>query len=172
MAQIAEISKFRQYVKPEPWRDGAAYAFRSFATIREGVRRGSRLDREESVAFCQGPAAGEFAEKIAVGLEAAGKAVGCDTVCELTPQVVSGLPKIHGQMMPVGADNADAFVFGSMNTVVFGLVRADGLVTPVVFNDRGAVLVQKGHGPFATLYDEQTDLARLLKDNLTPRSFV
>jgi len=46
------------------------------------------------------------------------------------------------------------------------------LVTPVVFNDRGAVLVQKGHGPFATLYDEQTDLARLLKDNLTPRSFV
>lgn len=165
MAQVAELSRFRQHVKSEPWRESAAYYFRSFATMRESVRKGG-LSTDESIAFCKGPVAGEFAEKVVSGLETAARATGCN-ICELTPQVVRGLPGAGGE---IGA-NADAFVFGSTNSVVLGLVRADGLVTPVAFNDR-AVLVQKGHGPTAVLYDQGTDFARLLNDNLTPRSFV
>ena len=168
MATVSQQSKFVGHVKSEPWRETAIATFRSFATIREGIRRGSRLSSEESVAFCKGSVAGDFAGKLVSGLEAATKAAGCSDICELQPQVVSGLPGAYGEV----GGNADVFVFGSTNSVVFGLVRPDGKVTPVVFNDRGAVLVQKGSGHFAMVYDEQTDLAGLLKDNLTQRSFV
>ncbi len=171
MAQVAERSRFKEWVRQEPWRESARATFRSFATMRESARRGG-LNIDESVAFCKGPVAEEFAGKVVSGLETAAARdyiAGCTnfSICELDPRVVQGLDRPYWG----GADNSDAFVFGSANSFVLGLVRADGLVTPVVFNDR-AVLVQKGYGPTATLYDGSTDFARLLRDNLTPRSFV
>ncbi len=156
MKQISETSKLNPYILPKhDWKVQTTAAFRFFSRAKEIAAEGRIATPAD---FESGsPASDKVAQKIVDNIETGSKVVNCE-VCYLQADVILGLP---------GSGRG----FSPSETVVIGLVDDKGNVSPVAFNP-DFVLVQMGHGPFAVRYDENTDLGRIFKDVLTPRSFI
>jgi hypothetical protein len=130
----------------------ASSAFRTFGLMREGLM--IQAQKTGPVAYPVGFADG-FATRIINALTAAAKARGYK-ICELEPIIILSLP--GGSVTP--------YIW----SVVLGLKRQDGKISPVVFSPE-MVLVQTGHGFFSSRYDHTTDFDALI-GGLRPASFV
>lgn len=97
-----------------------------------------------------------FAERMVDELERAIKELGYEA-CMLHPVVINGLPG-SGYTPPA-------------MSIVVGLVRDDGRISPLVISDR-FVMAQHGSGQNASSYDDGFDFKGLLQATLRPDSFI
>jgi len=128
---------------PREWRTDARAAFRSFCAVRileEKIRAGTieaKDGLEEFKKIWETPEVEKHAEGMIKSLDAAATSRGW-TVCILPPSILDNLP-------------GSANLAGRAGSIVLGLERADGKITPIGF-DTHTVLYQLDGAMMAPRY--------------------
>lgn len=140
--------------RPIEWRGHALAAFRAFHAVRlieEKVCRGelnASLTREEHKRVISSPEAQEHAEATVASLEAAAGSRGWEIVA-LPCGIIDRLP-------------GSACTRGALQSILIGLERADGKISPVAF-DAETILFQVNGGMTAPKYNGKVDFESELR---------
>jgi len=140
--------------KKREWTAFAQAAFRVYGVMREAIRR-ERPGIDQKLKN-PSPNVRRFARDVTEKLEAAAAAHGVK-VCALNPDAIPVIPGTESLIR--------------IRTIAFGLERADGKITPLVF-DQDCVMVQNGGEPHVFRYGARTDFAKILRHRLGPDSFM
>ena len=152
-------SKFAPYLQ-SPKLDSLDAALRGYFAHRENIKREgegeSVLVGRDFILRVTSPEARVFANTLVANMKTGAESLGYE-LCDLQPIVINGLP---GGTATPAADSA-----------AVGVIREDGLVSPVVFSHK--FILTQGDGTFhAGGYDVDTNFEALFRDQLTPKSFV
>lgn len=140
--------------RPVEWKRMARVAFAIYETFREDFRQGRCPGPEDRK--MPSPEALRFGREIAENL---GKAAAARRmkVNVLGPKAIDNVP--------------GAATFSPIQSIAFGFERKDGKMVPLVF-DRDRMLVPNGGKPRVFEYDENTDFRKILRETITPKSFM
>lgn len=156
-AQNSRLAAFRVEEvrgRKRDWKELADAAFRVYGVMREAIRKENfSIDHELK---SPGPKVRHFAQGVTKRLEEAAAVHGMQ-ICVLNPDAIATIPGTESMLRN--------------RTIAFGLERADGKITPLVF-DQDRVIVQNGGEPHEFRYGAGTDFARILKHRLGPESFM
>lgn len=177
-----EKSRFAEHahrtVGPENTKGYIWRSFRAFGAFREAILLEQKKDGNY-IADIDGRMARDFADMVLANLEKGVESAGCETLA-LMPSIIRALP---GGGLKVGFDitipgNEDSGPKKSavdtvvpVNSIAIGLVREDGLTTPLAFS-LGLMLLQHGDGHMLGGYDHRTDFQKDFSNWLKPGSFI
>ena len=165
-------------VGAEQFRDYSWKTFRAFGAFREALLldrvKDGKLQPDIESSMARG-----FADRVFANLQKGIEVVGCEAIV-LMPSVINGLPggganvsfsiTIPGEES-AGPEKSVADTVMPINSIAIGLIREDGLATPVAFST-GLMLLQHGGGHMCNGYDHRTDFAGDFKTWLRPASYI
>ena len=154
MTQLQINSKHEKYVTREvEWRSFASAGFRVLGGIREAASK-KRFDGEGRLLVDRDSNyARTFADLVVTKIERAADSLGCQ-VCVLSTDIIDYLP--GGTLTPRNL------------SIAIGFVDIEGRISPVVLSHEHVLFQRANDGMSASVYDEGTDLAAMLRVMCAP----
>ncbi len=153
MTQIQIRSQHGQYVTKLEWRQFASAGFRILGGIKEAAAK-RRFDGEGRLLVDRDSTyARTFAGLMVAEVERAADSVSC-SICVLSTDIIDFLP--GGTLTP------------KKLSVVLGFVDIEGKISPVVFSHEQVLFQTANGGIHASVYDEHTDIAGMLRIMCAP----
>ncbi len=182
MQKFKERSKLADHthltVRAQDFKDHCWKTFRAFGAFREAIL----LDRIKDGKLnpdIEGKMARGFADNVVTNLEKGIERIGCQGIA-LMPGVINGLPggglRVSFDITIPGEEDSGpkksvVDTVMPVNSMVIGLIREDGLATPLALSP-GLMLLQHGSGHICNGYDHRTDFAKDFERLLTPMSYI